>query len=235
MSYLEGLDHAAMMPTQAPVGHHHFDPYDDNGGTSLSIAGEDFCLLAADTRQSAGYHINARYAPKAWKVSSKAVLSCDGFYADGLTLVKLVRQRIVWYHHSHEKEMSVAALAQMLQTILYGKRFFPYYSACILAGLDENGKGAIYAFDPVGSYERVTYVAHGSSTSLVQPFLDNQVGFKNQHGVQRHLLDRQTALRLTKDAFIGATERDIHTGDYLELFVIDKDGINVEKMDLKKD
>jgi len=128
-----------MMPTEA----HGFDPYEENGGTSLAIAGEDFCLLATDTRQSLGYHINSRYAPKAWKVSSKVALSCTGFHADGLALVKLVRQRIVWYHHSHEKEMSVAALAQMLHTILYGKRFFPYYAFCTLAGIDENGKGAL--------------------------------------------------------------------------------------------
>jgi len=233
MSYLE-LNYAATMPTQVPVKH-GFDPYDENGGTALAIAGEDFCLMASDTRQSSGYNINARYAPKAWKVLSNAVLSCSGFHADGLTLVKLVQQRIMWYHHSHEKEMSVAALAQMLQTILYSKRFFPYYAACILAGVDENGKGAIYSFDPVGSYERSKYNAHGSGTNLVQPFLDNQIGLKNQQNVQFHFPDRQTALRIAKDAFTGATERDIQTGDYLELFVIDKDGITVEKIDLKKD
>jgi 20S proteasome subunit beta 6 len=233
MSYPD-IYHAAVMPTQAPI-EHRFSPYEDNGGTTLAIAGEDYCLLASDTRQSSGYSINARYAPKSWKVSSKAVLSCSGFYADGLTLVKLVQQRIMWYHHSHEKEMSVAALAQMLQTILYGKRFFPYYANCILAGIDENGKGAIYSFDPVGSYERNKCISVGSATDLVQPFLDNQIGLKNQQNVQPHLPDRETALRIAKDAFIGATERDIHTGDYLEIFLMTKDGITIGKSDLKKD
>lgn len=47
---------------------HKFDPYADNGGTSLAIAGEDFCVVAADTRQSDGYSINSRTMPKAFKV-----------------------------------------------------------------------------------------------------------------------------------------------------------------------
>jgi len=94
---------------------------------------------------------------------------------------------------------------------------------------------ALYSFDPVGSYERLGYVASGSGTGLVQPFLDNQVGLKNQQNVQPHSPDRQTAVRIAKDALAGATERDIQTGDYLELFIIDKDGINIEKVNLKKD
>jgi len=37
------------------------------------------------------------------------------------------------------------------------------------------GKGCVYSFDPVGSYERETYRAGGSSASMLQPLLDNQV------------------------------------------------------------
>lgn len=37
------------------------------------------------------------------------------------------------------------------------------------------GKGCIYSFDPVGSYERETYRAGGSAASMLQPLLDNQV------------------------------------------------------------
>jgi len=230
MAYLE-LEHAAMMPIEA----HTFNPFEENGGTSLAIAGEDFVLVAADTRQSQGYNITSRYVPKAWKISSKAVLACTGFYADALTLVKRVQQRIEWYHHAHEKEMSISALAQMLQVILYQKRFFPYYTGCIIAGLDDDGKGAVYLFDPIGSYERESYRASGSGSDLIQPFLDSQVSFKNQAGVEPHTLDRETALRIATDAFTGAAERDIQTGDYFELFVIDKDGITMERTELKKD
>lgn len=38
------------------------------------------------------------------------------------------------------------------------------------------GKGAVYSFDPVGSYQRDTYKAGGSASAMLQPLLDNQVG-----------------------------------------------------------
>lgn len=38
-----------------------------------------------------------------------------------------------------------------------------------------SGSGAVYSFDPVGSYEREFCRAAGAAQSLIQPFLDNQV------------------------------------------------------------
>lgn len=37
------------------------------------------------------------------------------------------------------------------------------------------GTGAVYSYDPVGSYEREACRAAGAAQSLLQPFLDNQV------------------------------------------------------------
>ena len=79
------------------------------------------------------------------------------------------------YKHEHHKTMSTPATAQMLSTMLYHKRFFPYYISNILAGLDENGKGCVYSYDPVGHCEKDTFKAGGSSGALLQPLLDNQV------------------------------------------------------------
>lgn len=79
------------------------------------------------------------------------------------------------YKHEHQKEMTTPAAAQMLSIMLYHKRFFPYYVSNILAGLDENGKGCIYSYDPIGHCEKTTYRAGGSAGALLQPLLDNQV------------------------------------------------------------
>jgi hypothetical protein len=45
-----------------------FNPYTDNGGTILAIAGADFSVIAGDTRQSEGYNIQTRYAPKVFRL-----------------------------------------------------------------------------------------------------------------------------------------------------------------------
>ena len=48
------------------------------------------------------------------------------------------------------------------------------------AGIKDDGKGAIYHYDPVGSMEELTHSAGGAAVCLVQPFLDNQVGKNNR-------------------------------------------------------
>ncbi|RIA85694.1 nucleophile aminohydrolase [Glomus cerebriforme] len=231
---LYDIDSLTISPVEAPV-ERQFYPYADNGGTSLAIAGADYCLVASDTRQSSGYSISSRYSPKAFKLTEKAVLATNGFFADGLALTKRLGQKLEWYKHAHDKEMSTRALAQMLSNTLYYKRFFPYYVFNLLGGIDEQGRGVVYSYDPVGSYEPEMYRAGGSAASLVQPFLDNQVGLKNQQGAQRTPLPLDTAIRIAKDAFTSATERDIYTGDYLEIFVIRQEGVTTERIDLKKD
>lgn len=150
------------------------------------------------------------------------------------------------YRYQHGKRMSVSACAQRLSTILYQKRFFPYYVQAILSGLDEEGKGALYSYDPVGSYEREQCRAAGSAASLIMPFLDNQVSCKNQYipgSGEGHALEpkkvqslpRDTVEQLVRDAFTSAVERHIEAGDGLQMLVVTKDGIEDIYTPLKKD
>jgi 20S proteasome subunit beta 6 len=56
------MDAAGMPSSRA------FNPYSENGGTILAIAGADFAVIAGDTRQSEGYSIQTRYAPKVFRL-----------------------------------------------------------------------------------------------------------------------------------------------------------------------
>ncbi|SAM01969.1 hypothetical protein [Absidia glauca] len=215
---------------------HRFEPYDDNGGTSVAVAGKDFCVIAADTRQSTSYSINSRTSPKAYVLSDTSVIAMNGFHADGLTLKKVLEQRMKWYKFAHDKNMSCDALAQMLSNTLYQRRFFPYYAFCVLGGVDDNGEGGVYCYDAIGSYERELARASGSASALIQPFLDNQVNRKNQQNVSHAPLELDEVLRIVKDAFTSATERDIYTGDNLQICIIRKDRpVEVQHFPLKKD
>lgn len=228
--------------------------YTDNGGSTLAISGSDFTIIAGDTRSTSGYNINTRYQPKVFKIGGTTssqddahlVLSVVGFAADGKALVERLDAIVKMYRYQHGKPMSVKACAQRLSTILYGKRFFPYYVTAILGGLDEEGKGAVYSYDPVGSYEREQCRAAGAAASLIMPFLDNQVNYKNQYipgsGVGHELkereripLTRSEVEDVVKDAFDGAVERHIEVGDGLQMMVITKNGIEEIYKPLKKD
>lgn len=236
------------------VREHRFNPYTDNGGSTLAIAGADFAIMAGDTRLTSGYSINSRLSPKVFKIGgtnssqddAHILLSVVGFAADGEALKERLDAVCKMYHYRHGKPMSVNACAKRLSTILYQKRFFPYYVHAILGGLDEDGTGAVYSYDPVGSYEREQCRAGGAAGSLIMPFLDNQVNFKNQYipgsGVGHELqererlpLPRNEVEILVKDAFDSAVERHIEVGDHLQMLIITKNGIEERILPLKKD
>jgi len=226
----------SLSSTRAPMNR-DFNPYTENGGTILAIAGLDFAVVAGDTRQSEGYSIQTRYAPKVFQLTDKAVLAVNGFAADGNMFVKKVRQRLEWYRHAHAKDMPLRAIARMIQTMLYAKRFFPYYVYNILGGIEEDGSGAVYSFDPVGSYEREACRAAGAAQSLVQPFLDNQIYFKNQvpspdAPFPAHL-PLKRVLSIVTDSFTSATERHIEVGDGLEIYVIVAKGKTLASLGLE--
>lgn len=228
--------------------------YTDNGGSTLGIAGDDFVILAGDTRSTSGYSINTRYAPKVFRIGADddngagahIILSVVGFSADGQALKERLDTIVKMYRYQHGKPITVRACAQRLSTILYQKRFFPYYVHAILGGLDESGKGALYSYDPVGSYEREQCRAAGAAASLIMPFLDNQVNFKNQyqpgsgeaHDVkprEAESLSRHEVEELVRDAFTSAVERHIEVGDGLQMLVVTKNGVEEILDPLKRD
>jgi len=217
-------------PTQC-----YFSPYEMNGGTILAIAGDDYALIATDTRLSQGFSIHSRDCPKTFHLSDQVILGSCGFHGDVLTLTKTIGARLKVFAQDHNKEMSTKSVAAMLSTILYYKRFFPYYTHNVVAGLDEEGKGAIYSFDPVGSYEREGYRAKGSASAMLQPLLDNQIGGKNQQGYQKAPIPLKKCIQLVKDVFTSAAERDIYTGDGVSISVITKDGVKTERFPLRRD
>jgi len=117
-----------------------FDPYENNGGTCVAVAGADYCVVAADTRLSVGYSILSRDHSKVAQLADKCVLASSGFQGDIKALQKNLAAKELVYEHNHNKKMSCPAMAQLLSNTLYYKRFFPYYAFNVLGGLDSQGR-----------------------------------------------------------------------------------------------
>lgn len=214
---------------------HRFQPYDFNGGTTLAIAGDDFAVIAVDTRLAEGYHILSRNINRSVQLTSACVLATGGCHTDVSTLHKVLDMRVKDYAHMHESEASTPAIAQLLGNTLYYRRFFPYYAFNVLAGVDAEGRGAVYTYDAVGSFERTKYACQGSGQKLIIPYLDNVVGFKSRTDEPKPLTVAD-AVNIAKDAFITAAERQIYVGDAIKIFVI-VNGLPVESSDfaIKRD
>lgn len=214
-----------------------FSPYTDNGGTVVAIAGNDYAIIASETRLSTGYQIYTRDQNKLFQLTPRTILGSTGCWCDALTFSKVIAARVKSYLYEHNRPMSTLACAQLVSNMLYYKRFFPYYISNTLAGLDDEGKGVVYHYDPVGHHERLRFGVSGSSAPLIQPFLDNRIGLKNIKGLNPEPVDIpiDEALKIIKDVFVSAGERDIYVGDSVDIKVITAAGVESMKHKLRKD
>ena len=62
----------------------------------------------------------------------------------------------------------------------------------MVAGVDSEGKGAVFTYDAIGSFERTMYAAQGSGQKLIIPVLDNVIGFKNREQEKPELTVEET-------------------------------------------
>jgi len=214
-----------------------FSPYTDNGGTCVGVASKDCAVLVSDMRMSKGYSIHTRKSSKCSQLTSKCVIASCGMKADATTLHRVLKTRVTMYQHQHRKDPSLTAIAQMLSQILYNKRFFPYYTFNVLAGVDDKGVGGVYHYDAIGSFERVEYTTSGSGSALAHAVLDSQIQQSNmrEEFKRKGELTEAQIVELSTDVLNSAAERDIYTGDRAEVYVINAAGVTRREIEMRLD
>lgn len=111
------------------------------------------------------------------------------------------------YHYSYRDAaddtnyLSTTGVATALGHTLYSRRGFPYYSFCIVAGMEPTTEsynagsyqevlpqstsiGVVHVYDAIGSHERVAVAAAGNGRELLQPILDRFFSVSNLREVE---------------------------------------------------
>ena len=121
-------------------------------------------MVATDTRVSNGYNILSRTHSKTTQLTAKCIITSAGMVADVETLHRNLITRIKTYVMANRREPSTESIAQFLSNTLYGRRFMPFYAFNLLCGIDANGEGAVFGYDAIGSYDKITYGCQGSGS-----------------------------------------------------------------------
>jgi 20S proteasome subunit beta 6 len=161
-------------------------------------------------------------------------MASSGMNADAVALRKNLDYKVKMFKYEHKRDMTTNSASQMISNTLYYKRFFPFYAFNLVCGLDANGDGAVYGYDCIGSFEKIQYGCVGTSMSLITSLLDNQVGFLTQPSNKKDL-SIEEAIDVVKDAMTCAGERDIYTGDSMDVWIITKAGTQKTSYPLKYD
>jgi len=218
--------------------HSEWSPYEDNGGTAAAIAGAGYVIVAGDTRLNGDFCFHTRNdESKLFQLTANTFLASGGMQADRLELQQVLRHNLAWYSFNNGGTIaSTQAISQLLSTVLYRRRFFPYYTFNIIAGINEKGDGVCYSYDAVGCTEPLNYGTTGTASSFIEPLMDCLIQRRNMVAQAPQTLTKDEALTLLKNAFASAAERDTFTGDSVRFYILTPGGnVATEVLELRKD
>jgi len=182
------------------------------GTTILGIVCKDGVVMAADRRGSIGHSlIMAKDMEKVMQLNEYLVFSGCGSGTEIQKVSKLLTAELKLKELKSKSRPTVRQSAGLLSNIQVSE------SAFLLAGIDEDKSFSLYEI--TGGYLRKIedYTASlGSGMPYVLGFLERQ--YKKNISVQE-------GINLAEESIKSSTQRDMASGNGIDIFVITKEGI----------
>ncbi len=195
------------------------ESYQKTGTTTIAIKCKEGIVLAADKRAGAGIIVDKR-AQKIYKITDYMALTMAGVASDAQLITKLISAELSLLKIRKEKEPSVNEAANLLSGIVYQniRKFstIPGISHFLLGGKDLTG---FHIFDvyPDGSLsECPDFLSSGSGSVMAYGVLDT---------LYKENMTIQEGIQLAVKGLNAAIQRDMNSGDGIDVFTITKDGV----------
>ena len=190
------------------------------GTTTVGIVCKDGVILGADKRTTAGHLVANKKTDKVVEVTEDIWVTTAGGASDCQLLVKLaqaeLRLKRMRVHRKATVEEAAYLMSRMVYNNLRKPSMVPGISHFLLGGKDEKGH---YVYD---------IFADGTLT-LIDDFVGSGSGSIFAYGVLETLynpeMTTEQGTTLVVKAINAAMQRDIFSGNGLDIFVINKDGV----------
>jgi proteasome beta subunit len=182
------------------------------GTTTLGMVCKDGVVMGTEHRATMGTLIAHKTTQKLFKIDENLGLTVAGLVGDAQVLARYLSAEVELYKLKRNADMSVKAASTLMANILSGRRYFPYWVALVIGGMDPDG-GHVYSLDAAGGAIEDTYVTTGSGSPYVYGVLEDNYkeGLSSSEGVD-------LAIR----ALSAAMKRDAASGDGIDIAIINK-------------
>ena len=189
------------------------------GTTTIGIVCKDGIVLAADKRASAGYLVADSDVDKIHKVTPYMAITMAGVVSDAQLITKLAQAELRLKQIRNQKEPTVKEVANLIGNILYQNirkmSMVQGIVTFLLGGKDKHGF-SLYELGVDGSVTKAgKFNSTGSGSYLAIGVL--QTLFKEDMTIKE-------GIELATKAINTAIQRDLATGDGLDVFTITEDG-----------
>lgn len=190
-----------------------------NGGCVLAMVGKECVAIGSDLRFGVQAQTMATDKEKIYKVNEKAFVGLAGLATDNQTLVDRLRYRHKLYQLREERDMKPSVLANLVSTLLYEKRFGPYFVEPVICGLEgPNNKPYICAMDLIGAQEKAEDFAVCGDSS-------KDALFGLCESLWRPNMEPEDLFETTAQCLLSAVDRDAVSGWGAVIHVITKDKV----------
>jgi len=152
-----------------------------NGAAVIAMAGKECIAIASDRRYGIRNQTMGCEMQKVFQMNDKTFVGLTGLATDMQTLEQKFRFRCNMYRLREERDISCSAFSNMVSSLLYEKRFSPFFCEPVIAGLDENNKPHLSGMDLLGAQVFTddfivagdcTEALYGLCESMYQPNLE---------------------------------------------------------------
>jgi 20S proteasome subunit beta 3 len=198
-----------------------------NGAAIIGMAGKDCVGIAADRRLGMQLKTVATDFTKVFCMSPKLYVGLAGLATDVQTLHQLLEFRVGLYKLREEREMTPKVLDHLLSSLLYEKRFGPYFAEPIVAGLNEHNQPFLSAMDLIGcSAKQTDFVVSGTCTG-------NMYGMCE--AMYRPDMSPDELFETLSQALLSAVDRDAYSGWGGVVHIITPDGVMTKELKGRQD
>lgn len=198
-----------------------------NGGAVIGMTGKNCVAIASDTRLGLQQQTVACDFQKIFKMNNKLFMGVTGLATDVLTLQQLLKFKINLYRLREEREIKPEAFSAMLTSVLYEKRFGPYFTEPVVVGLNDKNEPFLSAMDLIGAPVMTKdFVVSGTCTANL---------FGMCESMYRPDMDPDELFETISQCLLASVDRDCLSGWGAVVHIITADGIISKKLKSRSD
>eukprot|EP00743_Colponemidia_sp_Colp-15_P000566 GILK01000634.1.p1 GENE.GILK01000634.1~~GILK01000634.1.p1 ORF type:complete len:222 (+),score=20.91 GILK01000634.1:61-666(+) len=122
-----------------------------NGAAIVAMVGKNCVGIAADKRYGIQQQTVGTNFQKVFQMTDKTFIGLAGLATDVQTLHEKFKFRINMYRLKEEREIRPKVFSNLVSTILYERRFGPFFVEPVIAGLESDNTPFICAMDLIGA------------------------------------------------------------------------------------
>jgi len=204
-----------------------------NGSGIIAMTGKNCVAIASDMRFGIQAQTMADNFHKVFRIHDKLYVGLTGLISDVQTVSQKLDFRHKLYALREERVMKPHVFAAMVKSLLYEKRFGPFFVEPLIAGLEDNSETGeknvpyITATDLLGAgVDTTDFVVGGTCSEQLYGVCE---------AMYKPNLEAEDLFEVISQALLAAVDRDCLSGWGAIVHIITADGVIERQLKSRKD